>query len=525
MSEMFGGIRQPDGYKDRNTTNQNMNSHILARSIRSLLVVPLLLGASVIAQDKKLPEIRVDEKALERDVHTSYAPVIERVSPSVVTIATQMRADKLNKSADRGADDRFFRRFFGLPDPGEDAPKAPKPESKNGKLVPAGLGSGVIVSADGYILTNHHVVNEADEIKVTLADGKTVHKAKKIASDEGSDIAVIKLEAGNLQPITFADSDKIKVGDVAIAIGSPFALRQTVTKGIISAIGRDGTGISEFGNFIQTDASINPGNSGGALIDAQGRLVGIPSAIYSRSGGNMGIGFAVPSNQARSVMESLLKFGRVQRGFLGIKMDEMDEALAKSLGLENTHGIVIADVVPGGAAEKAGLKAEDVIIELDGRKFTDLPGFKNSIAAKEPGAKADLKIIRDKKELNVSVTLGDRSGSVAVAAKPAPEAVKKDPDVLDGVQVADINAQQRQALRIDENVRGALVTAVPPGTPSADAELRAGDVIISINGKDVKDAEDAVKLSEDAKHLNSVRLRVHRAGQTRFVIVEAPKEN
>jgi len=239
----------------------------------------------------------------------------------------------------------------------------------------------------------------------------------------------------------------------------------------------------------------------------------------------MGIGFAVPSNQARSVMESLLKFGRVQRGFLGIKMDEMDEALAKSLGLENTHGIVIADVVPGGAAEKAGLKAEDVIIELDGRKFTDLPGFKNSIAAKEPGAKADLKIIRDKKELNVSVTLGDRSGSVAVAAKPAPEAVKKDPDVLDGVQVADINAQQRQALRIDENVRGALVTAVPPGTPSADAELRAGDVIISINGKDVKDAEDAVKLSEDAKHLNSVRLRVHRAGQTRFVIVEAPKEN
>lgn len=239
----------------------------------------------------------------------------------------------------------------------------------------------------------------------------------------------------------------------------------------------------------------------------------------------MGIGFAVPSNQARSVMESLLKFGRVQRGFLGIKMDEVDEALAKSLGLENTHGIVIADVVPGGAAEKAGLRAEDVIIELDGRKFTDLPAFKNSIAAKEPGAKADLKIIRDKKEMNVSVTLGDRGGSVAVATKPAPEAVKKDPDVLDGVQVADITAQQRQALRIDENVRGALVTAVPPGTPSADAELRAGDVIISINGKDVKDAEDAVKLSEDAKHMNSVRLRVHRAGQTRFVIVEAPKEN
>ncbi len=501
-----------------------MNSSILTRSLRSILIVPLFLGTLALAQDKKLPEIRVDEKPLERNEHTSYAPVIERVSPGVVTIATRTRSDKLTKGPERGAEDRFFRRFFGLPDLDENAPRTPKEaDPKNGKLMPSGLGSGVIVSSDGYILTNHHVVNEADEIKVTLADGKTVHKAKKIASDEGSDIAVIKIEATNLQPVTFADSDKIKVGDVAIAIGSPFALRQTVTKGIISAIGRDSTGISEFANFIQTDASINPGNSGGALIDVQGRLVGIPSAIYSRSGGNMGIGFAVPSNQARSVMESLLKYGRVQRGFLGIKMDEVDEALAKSLGLESAQGIIIAEVVPGGSAEKAGLKAEDVIIEMDGKKLSDLAAFKNSIAAKQPGAQAELKIIRNKKDMNITVTLGDRTGSVAMQDKPASAPEKKDPDVLDGVQVADLTAQQRKALQIDENVQGALITAVGAGTPSADAELRPGDVVVSINGKEVKDADAAVKLSEEVKSLNSVRLRVHRAGQTRFVIVEEQK--
>ena len=502
-----------------------MKHHILTRSIRSLLLVPFLLGSIAIAEEGKMPEIRVDEEQLVRDVHTSFAPIIERVAPSVVTISTEVQAGKVAKENERMLNDPFFRRFFGLPDSEREKPEK-KPDVKSRKLIPAGLGSGVVVSADGYILTNHHVVAEADVITVTLADGKTTFRAKKIASDEGSDIAVIKVEAKGLAPVTFADSDKTKVGDVAIAIGSPFALRQTVTKGIISALGRDGTGISEFGNFIQTDASINPGNSGGALIDAQGRLVGIPSAIYSRSGGNMGIGFAVPSNQARSVMESLLKFGRVQRGFLGIEMKPLTEPLAKSLGISSNEGLIIGAVVPDGAAEKAGLKAEDVIIELNGKKFENITAFRNAIAATGPGSKAELKVIRDGKEMNVSVTLADRTGSIArVNNTPSLEPAKKEPDVLDGVQVGDITAEQRRQLNLEENARGALVTAVAPDSPSAEAELKRGDVIISINGKEVKNAEEAVKLSEDVKTLNIVRLRVIRGGKTEFVVVEERKDH
>ncbi len=504
-----------------------MKHPILTRSIRSLLFVPLFFGTMAFADEARMPALRVDEQALKRDEHSSYAPVIERVAPSVVTISTEVRADKLAKGNQRGMNDPMFRRFFGMPDLDDDAQQPQKKvEPKSKKMIPAGIGSGVIVSPDGYILTNHHVVAEADVIKVTLADGKTEYTAKKVASDEGSDIAVIKIEAATLSPITFADSDQTKVGDVAIAIGSPFALRQTVTKGIISALGRDSTGISEFGNFIQTDASINPGNSGGALIDAQGRLVGIPSAIYSRSGGNMGIGFAVPSNQARSVMQSLIKFGKVQRGFLGIEMREITEPLAKSLGIGSNQGIIIAQVVEGGAAEKAGLRAEDAIVELNGKKFENLTAFRNAIAATEPGAKVEVKIIRDGKELNISVTLADRSGSIAKAStKPSAVPAKKEPDVLDGVQVGDITAENRRQLGIDGSVRGALVTAIAPDSASADAELKRGDVIVSINGKDVKSADEAIALSEEVKHLSTVRLRVNRAGKTEFVIVEERKEN
>lgn len=491
------------------------------RIILSLIITPLLLAAPTFAQESKLPAIRVDDQALKRDENSSYAPIIERVAPSVVTISTEATAGSIAKESNRFSDP-MFRHFFGLPDE-EEAPRK-KADPKSKKLIQTGLGSGVIISADGYILTNFHVVESAEVITVTLADGVTTHKAKRIAGDKGSDIAVVKIEAANLSPITFADSDKARVGDVVLAIGSPFAFRQSVTKGIISAVGRAEQYISEFANFIQTDASINPGNSGGALIDTQGRLVGIPTAIYSRSGGNMGIGFAVPSNQARNTMESLLKNGRVVRGFLGIKMDEVNEQLAKSLGLPDTHGIVVADVVRDGAADKAGLKAEDVIVGLNGKKTESIVLFRNAIAATAPGEKVDLKIVRAGKEIVVPVTIGDRGGAETVSFKPTAEPPAKAPDVLDGVQVGDITAQQRKQLGLDDTVRGAIVTDVGADTPSADAELKRGDVIVSINGKEVTNAEDAVKLSEEVKTLKSVRLRVHRGGQTRFVIVEERKE-
>lgn len=490
-------------------------------TILSLIITPLLLAAPAFAQDAKLPAIRVDDQALKRDENSSYAPIIERVAPSVVTVSTEATTGSVAKESNRFSDP-LFRHFFGLPDENEAPRKKPSTNSK--KLVPTGLGSGVVISADGYILTNFHVVESAEVITVTLADGVTTHKAKRIAGDKGSDIAVIKVEATNLSPITFADSDKARVGDVVLAIGSPFAFRQSVTKGIISAVGRAEHYISEFANFIQTDASINPGNSGGALIDTQGRLVGIPTAIFSRSGGNMGIGFAVPANQARSTMESLLKHGRVVRGAVGIIMGEIDAPLAKSLGLPDNQGIIISELIKGGAAEKAGLKVEDVITELNGKKIESINTFKNAIAGMDPGTKVELKVIRDGKDMITPVTVGDRGEISTASFKPAAEPATKAPDVLDGVQVGDITAQHRKQLNLDDTVRGAIVTEVGADTPSADAELRRGDVIISINGKEVSNADDAVKLSEEVKILKSVRLRVHRGGQTRFVIVEERKE-
>ncbi len=509
-----------------------MKLRSLSRSLR--LTLPALLAFSSLAlAENKLPDIAVDSTPMQRTHENSFAPIVEKVAPSVVTIS-------ISKSMRMGArgpggnspllDDPFFRKFFGIPEEerggqGRDAGKGPK------RKVPVGLGSGVIVTKDGYIITNHHVVAEVTdqdgEITVTLADGKTEYKAKKVGSDQGSDIAVIKIEGKDLKPITFTDSDKIKVGDIVLAIGNPFALRQTVTKGIISAVGRNQTGISEFGNFIQTDASINPGNSGGALVDALGRLVGINAAIFSQTGGNMGIGFAVPSNQARSVMESLIKFGKVQRGFLGIQMQEMDEKLAKEFKAPSKDGILVGDVVPGGGAIKAGVKPGDVIVELNGRPVDDIAGFKNTIANMMPGTKVELKIFRNGKPENITVTLAERgTNGVALGAPstPAPAPVKV-PDVLDGVTVADLNADLRKRFGVGDDIKGALITQVNPDSACADADVRPGDVIVDIDGRKVGGADEAVKLSEEVKTKSSVRLRINRKGATQFVVVEERKEN
>ena len=508
-----------------------MKLRSLSHSLRISLLATLAFSTLAFAENK-LPEIAVDPAPLERTHENSFAPIVEKVSPSVVTISISKNMRVGDRAAGRSPlmDDPFFRDFLkkldetqrgSNRDEGGDTGKGRK------RSMPVGLGSGVIVSKDGYIITNNHVVEQADEITVTLADGKTELKATKIGMDSGSDIAVIKIEAKDLKPITFADSDKIKVGDIAMAIGNPFALRQTVTKGIISAVGRNQTGMSEFGNFIQTDASINPGNSGGALVDALGRLVGINSAIFSQSGGSMGIGFAVPSNQARSVMESLIKFGKVQRGFLGIQMQPLDEKLAKEFKAPDKDGILVAEVVPGGGAEKAGVKSGDVIMKLNGQRPDDIAAFRNTVANMMPGTKVELEVVRNGKPQSISVTLVERPGSglaLGGPGAPAPSPAKV-PDVLDGVTVADLNAEFRKKFAIGDDVKGALVKQVNPDSACADADVREGDVIVDIDGKKIASADDAVKLSEEVKTKSSVRLRISRKGATQFVVVEERKEN
>src|SRR6266436_3064080 len=311
--------------------------------------------------------IVVNEAPLARETRmtTSFAPVVKRVAPSVVNVFTTKTVRNQYPEMMPFPDDPFFRRFFGEPFGGEQPRRQPR------KFKERSLGSGVIVTKDGYILTNNHVVDGADEVKVSLAKDKKEYSAKIAGRDPKTDIAILKIDAKDLPFVTFADSDKIEVGDVVLALGNPFGIGQTVTMGIVSAVGRGGMHIEDYEDFIQTDAAINPGNSGGPLVDAEGRLIGINTAILSRSGGNQGIGFAIPANQARNVMEGLVKDGHVVRSYLGVNIQDLTPALAKEFDLQNTSGVVVSDVVPKSPADKAGFKAGDVITDFNGKPVQD----------------------------------------------------------------------------------------------------------------------------------------------------------
>src|SRR5208282_3939411 len=286
------------------------------------------------------------------------------VTPGVVKVVVTTKSSTVSAPQWFGFNDPFWRRFFG------DQFGRQMPNGQFNTPRQHGLGSGVIVTKDGYILTNNHVVEHADEVKVTLQDGREF-TAKVVGRDPKSDVAVIKIDAKDLPALPMADSDKVQVGDIVLAVGNPFGVGQTVTTGIVSATGRGNLGIEDYEDFIQTDAAINPGNSGGALVDVEGRLIGINTAIYSRSGGNMGIGFAIPSDLARNVMDSLIQYGHVTRGYLGVMIQDVTPALAKEFKLKDTTGALIGDVVPKGPADKAGLKEGDVVLDYDGKKVTD----------------------------------------------------------------------------------------------------------------------------------------------------------
>ena len=387
----------------------------------------------------------------------SLAPMLKRVSPAVVNIATRGKMQEQNPLMN----DPFFRRFFDLPN---------QPREREFQSA----GSGVIVDAkNGYIITNAHVVENATEITVQLLDNRSL-KGKVVGADAGSDIAVVKVQAANLVDLPIADSDRAEVGDYVVAIGNPFALGHTVTSGIISALGRSGINPEGYEDFIQTDASINPGNSGGALVNLSGQLVGINSAILSRSGGNIGIGFAIPSNMMKVVMNQLIKYGTVKRGVLGVNIQTLAPEIATSMGLpDNTQGALVSQVVDGSAADKAGIKAGDVITSVNNRPVKDASGLRNAIGLLSVGEKVDLALLRDGKPRRVTAMIGE--GDAAAEAKAT--------GMHQGLAGAEF---------ID-SPGGVLIRSVADGSPAAQRGLRTNDVVLAVGRTRVATVADFEK--------------------------------
>jgi serine protease Do len=374
-------------------------------------------------------------------------------------------------------EDPLFKRFFGDRVPGQNR----SPQSRREQA----LGSGVIVSSDGYIVTNNHVVEEADQIKVLLAD-KRSFDAKVIGTDPKTDVAVIKISATNLPILPWGDSGKLHVGEMVLAVGNPFGLNQTVTMGIVSAVGRAHMGIVDYEDFIQTDAAINPGNSGGALVNLNGELIGINTAIFSRSGGYMGIGFAIPSNMVKSVMDSLIKTGKVVRGWLGVSIQDVTEDLAKEFGAPSTKGALVGDVVQDGPGDKAGLRRGDIVTALNEMAIKDAAHLQMLVSETAPGTTVTLSVWREKRSRQISVTLGEQRKERGGVAS-APETRGQGQSVLAGVAVETLSAEDARRLHL---TGGVVVTEVLPDSPADRAGLRPDDVIREINRKPVRSLSD-----------------------------------
>jgi serine protease Do len=383
--------------------------------------------------------------------------------------------------------------------------------------VEGGLGSGVIVTEEGYILTNGHLVTGAEEVAVTLEDGRQFN-AKVIGLDPKSDIAVIKIDAHNLPTVPLADSRKVQVGDLVLAIGHPFGVGQTVTHGIVSATDRGGMGIEDYESFIQTDAPINPGNSGGALVDVAGHLIGINTAILSSSGGNLGIGFAVPSELARRVMTDLVKYGYVVRGYLGVDAQDLTPEFATEFKLHNATGVLVGGVSPNGPADQAGLKVGDVISRFDGKEVLDARQLMLSVAEAKPGQIVPVEVLRDGSSKPLRVTIGNAS-SKTLHTKVDRAVHERNPGELQGVFIGELNSELRQRLEIPSDVQGAVVFDLHAASPAAQAGLRPGDVIQSINRQEVRNAEEASQLMHNAKDKRTL-LRVWGNRGSHFVLIE-----
>jgi serine protease Do len=442
----------------------------------------------------------------------SYADVVDVVSPAVVTIHAEGRA-RVSPTEFQFPDDDFFGQFFG--NRGDRMPRTPHATPRSRQTA---LGSGVVVTTDGYVLTNNHVVDGADNITVDFTDGRSL-PAKVIGTDKPSDLALLKVNASSVHAIALGNSDAVKVGDVVLAVGNPLNVGQTVTMGIISAKGRStGVGDGSYEDFLQTDAPINHGNSGGALVNTKGELVGINSQILSNSDGNIGIGFAIPVNMARHVMDELRTKGKVTRAQLGVAVQNVTSDMAANLGLKHGGGVIVSSVTPGSAADRAGLKRGDVIETLNGQPVHDMNTLRNRVADAGPGSNADLGIVRDGADKHVTAKLEELSGDRAARRRDGENGGSSDKTAL-GVSVEPLTPELAARLGAPKDAQGLVVADVDPDGRAADAGIREGDVIQEVNRQSVKSVDDlraAVRKSSDKPTL----LLISRQGRDIFLTVK-----
>ncbi len=448
-------------------------------------------------------------------IHTSYgqdtkdplasigeamANVAEKAKQVVVNIST---TKTVKQQPNPFFDDPFFRRFFG------DGGQQQKRRVTN-------LGSGVIVSSDGYILTNNHVIEGAEDIIVKLYSGREL-KGKVVGMDSRTDIAVIKVSETNLPTISWGDSDKLRVGEIVLAIGNPFGLSSTITMGIVSALGRSGMGITDYEDFIQTDAAINPGNSGGALINTRGELVGINTAILSRSGGYQGIGFAIPSNMVKNIMDSIINVGKVTRGWLGVQIQQLNAELAKQFNLPDEKGALLVEIVDDSPAEKAGLQRGDVIVEFEGKKIEGPSQLKNMVAMTKPGQEAVLGIIRDGKPMTIKITIGELPSEEG--KQESRSSVTFD-NSLRGVAVQEVTDELLQKMGITKKIRGVVVTAIEENSPALGI-LNRGDIIMEINRKTISGLKEYNEIVSKIDKSQGILLLVLRGKSSIFITLPA----
>jgi serine protease Do len=509
----------------------------VASALLAEMTTPRMSGADF---DKKL--IR-DTKEIRGATPNSdsYAEVVQRILPSVVSIQTFANHPKRGFSDNIDPDELnnlppMFRDFFEdwlgrrLPETPRER-KRPIPK----KPIMTGIGSGVILTADGYIITNYHVVDEVDELKVEIAGKSVKYIAKVIGIDPQTDVALIKIDIDGLTPSTIGDSAKIRVGDVVLAIGSPMGLAQSVTHGIISGLGRNELGIigntktgkPGYENFIQTDAAINPGNSGGPLMDVQGRVIGLNTAIETRSGMFAGIGLAIPINMAISAARDLLEGGKVQRGFLGIEMDQLDASMAEYLGLDRDGGVIVNLVVDDSPAEKSGFHEGDAIITINGQRVTSPAQLRLIVSANHPGTEVKFEVVRynDKtkrpEHLELTAVLKSIPDKLASKQEPTPSSEitpKLEKTFMKGVTIETLNDELRQDYKITEQIDGVIITSVEPES-NASKVLEVGDVITQINNKSVKTVDEAI--ANKIETGDAIRLKIIRNGRTKLVIVKS----